>query len=87
MNSILSDFDHANHEENGSLETVGDRRNEIVFIGPGMSNRKRQETVCKKLDQCLLTDNEFHSYKNFIGERTALKAAFVNPFVYKMVSY
>lgn len=89
MDTILSDFDSASHsdEDNGTLSTVGDRRQELVLIGPGMSSPQRQDTVCEALDHCLLTDEELSLYRSCFLEKGSLKAAFVNPITSKMVTY
>jgi len=89
VDTILSDFDSASHsdEDNDTLSTVGDRRQELVLIGPGMSSSQRQDTVCEALDNCLLTDEELSVYKTRFQKRAELKAAFVNPISSKMVTY
>ena len=85
---ILSDFDDANHDENGqSVPTVGDRRQEIVFIGPKLNNPDIQHSVCETLDQCLLTDNEWDSYKEIRSEEAALRSRFASKLPSKMLSY
>ncbi len=85
---ILSDFDDANHDENGrSVPTVGDRRQEIVFIGPKLNNPDIQHSVCETLDQCLLTDNEWDSYKQICSEEAALRSRFASKLPTKMLSY
>jgi len=85
---ILSDFDDANHDENGqSVPTVGDRRQEIVFIGPKLNNPDIQHSVCETLEQCLLTDNEWDSYKEICSEEAALRSRFVSKLPTKMLSY
>jgi len=89
VDTILSDFDSTIHSDEGNdtLDTVGDRRQELVLIGPGMNSRERQDTVCEALEKCLLTDEEFSLYKNCFKETASLKATFVNPLVSKMVTY
>ena len=53
---IASDFE----ETDAAAKRVGDRRQEIVFIGPGL-DRTRIETL---LDACLLTDAELATYNS-----------------------
>ena len=85
---ILSDFDDANHDESDpSMPTVGDRRQEVVFIGPKLSNPSTQQCVCETLDQCLLTDDEWITYKEKCSEEAALRSRFANILPTKMLSY
>lgn len=60
--AILQDFDDINHDEGRSLETVGDRRQEIVFIGPTLSDQKQQRLIIEALDMCLLSSEEWYQY-------------------------
>lgn len=57
---ILADFE----------DPFGDRRQEIVFIGIGM----KQAAIEEKLDECLLTDEEFEEYKKKTGQGSSKKA-------------
>ena len=42
---------------------VGDKRQEIVFIGQfGIAGKDSKKKLSKKLDKCLLTDQEWKSY-------------------------
>ena len=85
---ILSDFDDANHDESDpSMLTVGDRRQEVVFIGPKLNNPSTQQCVCETLDQCLLTDDEWATYKEKCSEEAALRSRFPNILPTKMLSY
>jgi G3E family GTPase len=86
--SILQDFDSAEHEESdSSFRTVGDRRQEIVFIGPHIRNTGNQKLVADVLDQCLLQDDEWASYCENRNDGQALRAAYLNPFQIKMLTY
>eukprot|EP00894_Picocystis_sp_ML_P002215 jgi/Pico_ML_1/52732/g3397.t1 len=51
--SILNDF--------SKDESIGDRRQELVFIGIGME----QATIESSLDQALLSDEELGEYKEY----------------------
>lgn len=85
---ILSDFDDANHDESDpSMPTVGDRRQEVVFIGPKLDNSSIQQCVCETLDQCLLTDDEWVTYKENCSEEGALRSIYANILPTKMLSY
>ena len=85
---ILSDFDDANHDESDpSMPTVGDRRQEVVFIGPKLNNPSIQQCVCETLDQCLLSDDEWVTYKEKCSEEAALRSRFANILPTKMLSY
>ena len=45
------------------VDGVGDKRQEIVFIGQfGIAGKDSKEKLSKKLDKCLLTDQEWKSY-------------------------
>jgi len=73
---VLDDFDDRNHpnegivgdnendNENDVPETVGDRRQEVVFIGLGFGQRSKQERIKETLDKCLLTDEEYDEYRS-----------------------
>jgi hypothetical protein len=87
--SILSDFDDPNHEEEDpSAESVGDRRQEVVFIGPGLLSKDRQSAITECLDQCLLLDEpEWQVYKERRSDERSLKTAFANSLPERMLSY
>ena len=85
---ILSDFDDANHnEKDASMSTVGDRRQEVVFIGPKLSDANVQDRIRGALDQCLLADDEWISYKEHCSNEAELRAAFTSPLPARMLSY
>lgn len=85
---MLVDFDDANHNEvDDSTETVGDRRQEIVLIGPQLGRRDFQEEICSSLDKCLLTDDEWATYKAAKRNDNELAAAFFSPIVRRTVTY
>lgn len=84
--TILADFDDQDHEE-GSYDSVGDRRQEVVFIGPGLSTPGRQEDIVSCLDQCLLDDEEWEEYKAKRTEEKYLRSVFQTALKPKMLSY
>ena len=78
VDTILKDFDNPNHEENKDSESVGDRRQAVVFIGPGLDSVSSQETVASALNQCLLDDEEWKKFKENRFESEALSKLFIN---------
>ncbi|OEU11080.1 cobW-domain-containing protein [Fragilariopsis cylindrus CCMP1102] len=50
----------------GNIDTVGDRRQEIVFIGLGFDSPIKQKQIQDTLDHCLLTQDEYDEYKSII---------------------
>ena len=86
--SILQDFDSADHDEKDpSFKSVGDRRQEVVFIGPNLGKPDNQGKLADVLEQCLLQDEEWNKYCTMRSDGPALRAAFVNPCQVKMVTY
>ena len=89
--SILSDFDVADHtEENaaaGSNVSVGDRRQEIVFIGPGLGSADSQTKVESVLDSCLLNDEEWDDFCSKWSNEAALQNAYENTLNTRMLTY
>ena len=69
------------------IDSVGDRRQEIVFIGPRLGDSKLQADICENLDKCLVNDSEWETYKATRGNEQALEAAFTSPLVPRTVSY
>lgn len=45
----------------------GDRRQELVFIGIGMTEAATRGAIVKALDECLLTDAEMDVYEEARG--------------------
>jgi len=86
--TILADFDDPNHNEDDPMaDSVGDRRQEIVFIGPGLIDESRKAEIVTCLNQCLLDDREFEEYKANKLSEASLRTAFVNPLAARMLSY
>ena len=86
---ILVDFDCSDHDDElvSDLSSVGDRRQEIVFIGPGVGDVKKQTVLKKNLDSCLLTDDEFDLYKELYNDEEKLSERFANPVEVQMSTY
>ena len=85
--SILADFDSAGHDEGGDSATVGDRRQEIVFIGPGLASQKEQQVIIKALDSCLLNDDEWNFYRSIKTNEEALVSSFESVLPTRMLTY
>ena len=86
--AILTDFDDPAHaEDDVSCSSVGDRRQEIVLIGSLGSDASAAEAlICRSLDTCLLTDEEWDLYRTTRFDETALQAAFRSPLKVHMMS-
>ena len=90
MKSVLEDFDepqHNNDESTSSSSSVGDRRQEIVFIGSGMQNRKTQNNIKSVLDTCLLNDAEWKAYCDNVENEPTLNDLFSCPIPIKISTY
>lgn len=90
IDDILIDFDCVDHIDDDNvelMESVGDRRQEIVFIGQGLNNIKQQEIIKQCLDSCLLTEEEFILYTKIRHEEDELSTRFENSFEIEMLTY
>lgn len=73
---VLRDFDDISHPSEGiegaveAPETVGDRRQEVVFIGLGFGKYEKQQIIRETLDKCLLTEEEYKTYRSICFEQT-----------------
>jgi G3E family GTPase len=77
--AILEDFDVASHdEEDPASTTVGDRRQELVFIGQSLGNSDNQKAIGEALDQCLLDDGEWSIFQDKKSDENALRAIFAS---------
>ena len=88
--AILQDFDNVHHslpDDEATCESVGDRRQEIVFIGPTLDTPAKQELVRRTLDQCLLDDVEWKEYIGALSNAHGLSERFPNPFTARVLSY
>lgn len=87
---VLKDFDFAEHDDTTNVLGVGDRRQEIVFIGPSFADITKQREVIDTLNQCLLSDAEYEEYQEAVqGTDTeeTLRARFENALESKYVTY
>jgi hypothetical protein len=66
--------------------TVGDRRQQIVFIGVGLSSPHSQATLGRSLDACLLNDDEWDIFRSIRDDESSL-ACFENPLDVRMMTY
>ena len=87
---VLQDFDNTNHDDATNPVGVGDRRQEVVFIGPTLGTASAQQAITESLNQCMLNDEEMEEYmalsKND-SSQAKLEARFVNLFESKYVMY
>lgn len=88
ITSLLQDFDDPSHEDSdANTNSVGDRRQEIVFIGSRMGDKSKQECLQNGLNLCLLTDSEYVDYQCMKNDDRKLRTAFANPITWRAVSY
>jgi G3E family GTPase len=85
--TLLADFDDPRHSDDDSSDTVGDRRQELVFIGQGLGNEGEQRSLKAGLDECLLNNDEWAIFRSKRASEEELKAAFPNPIPARMVSF
>jgi G3E family GTPase len=82
VDTILSDFDDVSYNDNDkSLQTsaVGDRRQELVFIGffgSGAVADRTKDIICRTLDDCVLSDQEWVKYQNNCASEEDLQKVF-----------
>jgi G3E family GTPase len=77
---VLRDFDDVHHPSEGVVsdgddvvqipESVGDRRQEVVFIGLGFGKASKQRDIRETLDKCLLSEKEYDEYRSICFEKT-----------------
>jgi G3E family GTPase len=88
VSTILKDFDDVNHEEgDAACSSVGDRRQEIVFIGPTLEASANQALIRSALDQCLLDDAEWKGYVEYRSSKSELTDRFPNRFTTNVLTY
>jgi len=87
--SILADFDNPDHDDTAAsptTSTVGDRRQEVVFIGPGVGSPDSQAVLKSALDSCLLNDDEWDIFRSKRDNEASL-TYFENPLKTRMLTY
>jgi hypothetical protein len=87
---VLQDSDDKSHDDStatSSTTTVGDRRQEIVLIGPQFDVLNQQEDIQNILDKCLLTQEEYQDYKSMESNETELQVRFSNSKESKYVNF
>lgn len=91
--SILADFDIASQTSDEAITTdsdfvsVGDRRQEIVFIGPDLGSVENQEKIESVLNWCLLNDKEWAEFCSKWSNEAALMSTFENTIKTRMLTY
>ena len=84
---VLQDFDDPEHDEPNNVLGVGDRRQEIVFIGPGYDSPQTKEAITTTLDQCLLNDDEYQEYQSLQSDEDQLQAKWATVMESKYLNY
>lgn len=88
VSSILQDFDSVGHnEDDAGYISVGDRRQEIVFIGSTLGDNSCQTELSRTLDQCLVNDDEWSEYVKSRSNEVALADVFPSTIEAKQLSY
>ena len=78
------------HDEAASIPTsttVGDRRQEIVFIGPGIGVADSQAVLKNSLDSCLVNDDEWDTFRSLRDDELGLGRVFKNQLEMRMMTY
>jgi G3E family GTPase len=93
IDTVLQDFDSIDHMEeqvnaNDITSSVGDRRQELVFIGSMLgTNPSYQESIRTMLEQCLLNETEYQKYCQSKNDETKLTKLFPSILPIKQMSY
>jgi G3E family GTPase len=88
VDSILADFASEDAaQKDPTVSFVGDRRQEIVFIGPTLGASRSQKTISDALDQCLLNDDEWQAYCRLRDDDKSLQSRFPNAIETRMLTY
>jgi G3E family GTPase len=84
--SILADFDSEHHDES-NLDSMGDRRQELVLIGQSVGQAPNQALLQECLDDCLLQDDEWQDYLQSRHDEGALRSKFPTSISSRIMSY
>jgi G3E family GTPase len=84
---VLQDFDNDQHDDATNPVGVGDRRQELVFIGPNFGGAAAQAQVQEILSKCLLNDAEYEEYQSIQVDESKLETRFSNAIESKYVQY
>lgn len=84
---VLQDFDNDQHDDATNPVGVGDRRQEVVFIGPTFGGAAAQAQVQEILSKCLLNDAEYEEYQSIQVDESKLETRFANVIESKYVQY
>jgi G3E family GTPase len=84
---VLPDFDKLDHDDTTNPVGVGDRRQEVVFIGTGFADPISQSEIRDALSQCLLDDKEYAEYKLMQSNEEKLQSRFSRVIEPKAVTY
>lgn len=88
VDSILADFvSEEVAQKDRTVAFVGDRRQEIVFIGPTLGASRSQKSISDALDQCLLNDEEWQTYCRLRDDDRSLQSRFPNAIETRMLTY
>jgi len=87
---VLADFDDPKHDDTTNNIGVGDRRQELVFIGNQYAQAHCQAEITKALNQCLLKDDEYQEYKELLeteDNESALQTAYTSSLEAKVMAF
>ncbi|CAJ1943796.1 unnamed protein product [Cylindrotheca closterium] len=87
---VLADFDDPKHDDTTNSVGVGDRRQELVFIGNEYAQATSQVEITKALNQCLLSDDEYQEYQELLeceDNESALQTAYTSTLEAKVMAF
>ncbi|KAL3933790.1 MAG: hypothetical protein SGBAC_010243 [Bacillariaceae sp.] len=87
---VLTDFDDPKHDDATNNIGVGDRRQELVFIGNQYAQAKCQSEITTALNQCLLNDDEYQEYNKLLeceDNESALQTAYSSSLEAKVMAF
>lgn len=87
---VLADFDDPAHDDTTNNIGVGDRRQELVFIGLEYAKGSNQAEITAALNQCLLGDEEYDEYQKLLDSEdaeSALRSTYESAFDAKIMAF